>query len=89
MDETIIENYKRNYTIIKNYEYITVKKIKIDNRKTGVYAIINKKHESIIGYIKWLGSWRQYCFYPKTDTVYSVGCLNDIIDFINRVKENK
>jgi len=57
--------------------------------KTQVYVVRNIKSQSIIGYIKWLCAWRQYCFFPEPDTVYSVGCLQDIIEFINKEAELK
>jgi hypothetical protein len=67
----------------KTYKYIHIKEYeKIPNRKTKVYAVINNASNYVIGYIEWYPAWRQYCFCPKGDTVYSVGCMNDIIDFI-------
>jgi len=49
--------------------------------KTGVYAVRNIKSQSIIGWVKWYPYWRQYCFFPEPETVYSVGCLQDIVEF--------
>ena len=39
-----------------------------------------------LGIIKWKSQWRQYCFFPESDTLYNAGCLNDIADFM---KENR
>lgn len=50
--------------------------------KTSIWAVRNIKSQMIIGYIKWKPTWRQYTFEPLLDTVYSKGCLQDIIDFI-------
>lgn len=53
--------------------------------KTYVYAIISNSNNSILGYIKWFNSWRQYTFFPNNKTIYSDGCLNEIINFMNKV----
>ncbi len=50
--------------------------------KTMVWAVRNISSQVIIGYIKWYPAWRQYCFFPEADTIFSVGCLNDINKFI-------
>jgi len=55
--------------------------------KTNVYAVRNIKAQMIIGYIKWHCAWRQYCFFPLEGTIFSEGCLEDIIEFINSLKK--
>ena len=55
--------------------------------KTKVWSIFNKTNLSQLGILKWFGGWRQYCFFPESETVWSVGCLQNVIDFI--AKENK
>jgi len=55
--------------------------------KTSIYAVRNIKTRYILGYIQWHNHWCQYCFYPEKDCFFSVGCLNDIISFIQT--ENK
>lgn len=59
--------------------------------KTQVYAVRNIKSQLVIGLIKWHCAWRQYCFFPThfSETVFSNGCLQDIIDFINQLKTQK
>lgn len=57
--------------------------------KTSVYAVRNIKSQSVIGWIKWHPSWRQYCFFPEPDCVFSVGCLNDIVSFIQNENEKR
>lgn len=52
------------------------------NGVTQVYAVRNIKSQLIIGWIKWNGAWRQYCFYPESETLYSEGCLTDICNLI-------
>jgi hypothetical protein len=54
--------------------------------KTTVWRIINKCSGCTIGTIKWYGQWRQYCFFPAQDCVFSSGCLSDIIDFMKGLR---
>jgi penicillin-binding protein-related factor A (putative recombinase) len=57
--------------------------------KTSVYVIRNIHSQMIIGYIKWYAQWRQYCFFPLENAVYSVGCLKDIIDFVEQLMKER
>jgi len=50
--------------------------------KTSVYFCINRKGGDNLGRVEWYGSWRQYCFMPMEDTVFSASCLKDIQNFI-------
>jgi hypothetical protein len=52
-----------------------------------VVAVNNKASGDLLGYIRWYSPWRQYCFFPHSDTVYSAGCLNDINNFIHFLGE--
>ena len=56
-------------------------------KKTSIYAVRNIKSQSIIGWVKWYPNWRQYCFFPELETIYSDGCLKDIIDFIRELND--
>jgi len=60
-----------------------------ENPKTNVYSVKNRKSESLLGFIKWYGAWRQYCFFPVNSTVYSSGCMKDINDFIEKITEER
>lgn len=65
--------------------------------KTDVFEVINEKLDVRLGIVKWYSQWRQYCFFPKNDTLYHHACLSEIAEFINelnnahkkRRKENK
>lgn len=46
--------------------------------KTKVYEITTKDSSSILGYIKWHGAWRKYCFYPEGNTIFDSKCLEAI-----------
>ena len=50
-------------------------------RLTNIYEVVTKDNVKL-GEIRWFPSWRKYCFYPWTDTVYEETCLRDISQFI-------
>jgi hypothetical protein len=57
--------------------------------KTNVYNVVNNKSGSILGKLGYYPQWRQYVIAPQGGTIFSMGCLNDIIDFVKQLKENK
>jgi len=63
------------------YEYI---KFELVEKKpaTNVWWCVNKKSDSWIGTVRWYGPWRQYCFFPEMNTVFSVGCMKDVANFV-------
>ena len=66
------------------YKYINFRLIE-QKPKTGVYECLNNKSGFQLGIIKWYPSWRQYCFFPSSNTVFNKGCLEDINDFITKI----
>jgi len=55
--------------------------------KTSVFHVVAIRDGVILGRIEWYGSWRQYVFEPVAETVWSQGCLQQIIDFLQQLKE--
>ena len=53
--------------------------------KTEHYTVVNKKSNDILGWIKWYGAWRQYCFFPLHETIFNTGCMKYIINFIEEL----
>jgi hypothetical protein len=54
--------------------------------KTKQFAVKNKTSDFILGYVKWHGPWRRYCFFiDRPDLVFDAGCLAEICDFINKL----
>jgi len=54
--------------------------------KTKQFAVKNKTSDFILGYVKWYGPWRKYCFFTDlSEIVFDVGCLTEICDFINKL----
>lgn len=64
-----------------DYKYIHFVKIE-DKPKTSVYSCRNNSTDYELGVIKWYPGWRQYCFMPHGQCIFSVGCLEDINHFI-------
>lgn len=69
--------------------------------KTSVYSVVKKVLEVntkdkgrqscgyCLGTIKWHGPWRQYCFFPNGETIFSGDCMRYIIDFIKELMEKR
>ena len=46
--------------------------------KTYVVVVRSRRTGFALGKIQWWGAWRQYVFAPAYDTVFNVGCMDDI-----------
>lgn len=57
--------------------------------KTQSWAVINKSSQFYLGVIEWYYAWRQYIFTPVEGSIYNNGCLQTIIEFINRLNKEK
>jgi hypothetical protein len=69
----------------QKYQYIHF--VIIANKpRTQVYSCRNNRSMDELGQIKWYGPWRQYCYFPTVQAVYSAGCLKDIQDFMEELK---
>jgi hypothetical protein len=69
------------------YEYINFELIQ-DTGKTTIWSCTSNSG-SDLGNVRWYAPWRQYCFLPIGGAVFSTGCLNDIIDFIKQLTEER
>lgn len=61
-------------------------------RQNVVVDVRSKSQGTVLGQIKWFSGWRQYCFFPSTDTVFNLVCLADIMDriyYLKGVKQNE
>ena len=67
----------------RQYEYIAIERISSSKSgKTHLYHVTNRRFGTTLGHIRWFARWRQYVYEPSSHTVYSAGCMRDIIDFI-------
>jgi len=57
---------------------------------TCVFLIQNGGGVNLIelGTIKWYPQWRQYCFFPMGNRMFSKGCLKDINGFVEKLMKN-
>lgn len=69
------------------YEYINFEKI-ADKPKTSVFICLSKNNDTL-GYVRWYASWRQYCFFPMGNAVFSLGCLEDVNNFISQLMNER
>jgi hypothetical protein len=56
-----------------------------EEKKTKTIQLCSKISGFVLGYIKWYGPWRQYCFLPSPSSVFSLGCMRDISAKINEL----
>ena len=70
------------------YEYIHF--VEVDKKSNAsvasVYECLNNRTRESLGSIKWCPAWRQYCFYSSGLSVWSIGCLFDVTDFLSQLK---
>ena len=65
------------------YEYINFVEIE-RKKKTLVWSCRVNRTSVELGVVKWYSRWRQYCYFPTVQAVYSGGCLSDIKRFIQQ-----
>lgn len=70
------------------YKFIYFTKI-TQKTKTSVWKCRNNKNHWPLGEVKWYPAWRQYCYFPTDEGVYSRGCLENINDFIDQLEEER
>ena len=74
-------------TLLAEYKYFRVEELPQENRrKTRDYSIISTSSNNLLGHISFYPSWRQHVFVPEPNTIWSVGCLEDINDAIKTIK---
>jgi len=74
--------------LVKETKYL--KFVLIENKpKTQVFRIYSKKDEwdDKLAEIEWYPEWRQYCFMPIMGTVWNDGCLKDVIEFLEFLRQ--
>ena len=71
------------------YKYIVFVDVPAMHLKTFIWSCRNAGSDTEIGRVQWYARWRQYCFFPSDDCVFSAGCLADIQDFIKQAMEDR
>ena len=54
--------------------------------KTSVWDV-RSHEEDRLGIVKWYPYWRQYCFFPETNCVFSSSCMESIVQFVQEANE--
>ena len=54
-----------------------------------VWSCRSNANEWQIGQVYWYPRWRRYCYFPTEETVYDVGCLEDIVVFIRELMRDR
>lgn len=84
---SIIES---KYVIIKETKYLRFTKLERDpNKKTDIIVIDSISGGYTLGNIQWFPRWRQYCFFPYSDTVWNKTCMKEVYDVIEELKAKK
>lgn len=74
---------------VAKYEHFDVYlEPKVAGRKTPSYRLINRTAQTSLGVVEWYGPWRQFCFFPSCDSVWSGSCLEAVRDFILKAKRD-
>jgi len=50
------------------------------------YAVVNPKSRQRLGTVEWYRYWGKYVLIPLKNTVWDVGCLESIVEFIGNIK---
>jgi hypothetical protein len=66
-----------------DYQYLHFVKIQ-EKPKTSVWSCQTRSGDEL-GKVEWYGPWRQYCYFPTQQAVYSSGCMDDISDFLKHL----
>jgi hypothetical protein len=76
--------------IVAEFKYFNVqRRPREKGRKTHAYWLISRSNSNRLGIIKWYASWRQFCFHPEMDTVWSDDCLACVREFLNDLKVDR
>ena len=60
-----------------------------DTGKTEIWLILSRSSGFNLGTIKWYGPWRQYCFFPSSNSVFNRACIDDINGKITELMDQR
>lgn len=69
-------------------KFIKIEEIK-QLPKTKIFRIHSIKDKDDLGFVRWHPPWRCYAFFPEENTVWSYICLSEIINFIEKLREER
>lgn len=53
---------------------------------TRKFELVSGRSGKALAEVSWYGPWRQYCFFPAPNTVWSDSCLESAKSFLKRIK---
>lgn len=59
-------------------EYLEFIEQENPGKKTRIALVVRIDTHECLGQIRWYTHWRQYCFLPNDNTLWSEGCLQQI-----------
>ena len=68
------------------YEYLEFVRVEFGG-KTSKWDC-QTRNGVVLGSVGWHCGWRQSCYFPKCQAVYSAGCLSDISTFLNQLNRD-
>lgn len=69
------------------YFYFEIAKPQTLKDEEHYWFCINNDAETFLGIVNWFPRWKQYCFFPEEEVVFSAGCLIDVVDFVTQLNE--
>lgn len=70
------------------FKHICFEKIE-QKHKTSVWGCESNSSGDQLGVVMWYPSWRQYCFFPDAEVLFSGGCLSDIQEFMTGLRKEE
>lgn len=71
-------------------KYLSAENIKNQNGGSSrIWRIRNRGGGDELGLVTYYPRWRQWVFDPEYSTTYSAGCLREIADFLDRIKQEE
>lgn len=58
------------------------------SKKTEVVDVVSKSSGDVLGQIRWWGPWRCYTLQPEPNTIWNVGCLEQINEQIGAMMDD-
>lgn len=75
---------------MKTTKYITYVEMPAYRKiKTKIFEVVSTSNRETLGTIKWYGPWRQYVFFPESETIWNTTCLQDINNFISELMKDR
>lgn len=83
--QSLIDDLKGGGVESKYLDFVPIQ----SGKATEYWSVCNRKSGIELGIVKWHALWRQPCYFPSLQAVYSAGCLNDIVEFMRAAAVNK